>query len=234
MTPSTAAPQERAHTLPLVLLVLAQVVLFMIPLIVLGSAIGWPASLRLPAAEALPLIAAKAEAVQLGYWGYLVTAVAMVPLAVALRRHFASRGANGMINDTMVAFGVAAAILKTLGIVRWLTAMPMLALAHGNAADPGRRAAVETAYAALNGYAGSVGELLGVQLVSGLWMILVGVLLARTDRRAVGIAGAVVGAGFAANALRSAVPALEVLSAVMPPVGLAWLLWLAVALWRSR
>ena len=229
MTPSTAAPQARAHALPLVLLVLAQVVLFMIPLVVLGSAIGWPASLRLPAAEALPLIAAKADAVQLGYWGYLATARGDGP-AWRWRCAVTSQPAaeDGLVNDTMAAFGVAAAILKTLGIVRWLVAMPMLALAHGNAADPSRRAAVETAYGALNGYAGSVGELLGVQLVSGLWLILVGALLARTDRRAVGVAGALVGAGFVANALRSALPALEVLSAVMPPIGLAWLLWLAV------
>lgn len=234
MTPSTAAPPARAHALPLVLLVLAQVVLFMIPLIVLGSAIGWPASLRLPAVEALPLIAANGGAVQVGYWGYLVTAVAMVPLAMALRRHFASRGADGLVNDTMAAFGVAAAVLKTLGIVRWLMAMPILAMAHGGTTDPSRRAAVETAYTALNGYAGSVGELLGVQLVSGLWLVLLGTLLARTGRRPVGVAGVLVGAGFAANALRSALPGLEVLSAIMPPVGLAWLLWLAVALWRSR
>ncbi len=82
-----AAPISRAETHALVLLLLAQVVLFLIPLIVLGQAIGWPASLRLPAAEALPLIARNANAVQIGYWGYLLTATAMIPLVLALHRH---------------------------------------------------------------------------------------------------------------------------------------------------
>lgn len=234
MSASIAAPMARARKLPLVLLVLAQVALFMIPLLVLGSAIGWPASLRLPASEALPLIARNALAVQVGYWGYLVTVLAVIPLALALRRFFAERGADGLTNDTMAAFGIAGAVLKTLGIVRWLVAMPTLAVAHGNSQDPAGRAAIETAYAALNGYAGSVGELLGVQLVSGVWLFLTGALLARIGQRSVGLAGALVGAGFVANALRSAVPALEMLSAVMPPLGLAWLLWLAAALWRAR
>lgn len=233
-TATGAAPTTRAQTLPLVMLVLAQVVIFMIPLVVLGSAIGWPASLRLPASEALPLIAANAIAVQVGYWGYLLTAVAMVPLAMALHRRFAAHGAGGLANDTMAAFGVAAAVLKTLGIVRWLIAMPGLATLHAGTQDQTRRAAAETVYGALNGYAGSVGELLGVQLFSGLWVVLVGALLQRAGQRAVGLAGMLVGAGFAANAMRSAVPALEVLSAVMPPIGLAWLVWLAVSLWRAR
>ena len=233
-TATGAAPTTRAQTLLLVLLVLAQVVIFMIPLVVLGSAIGWPASLRLPAGEALPLIAANATAVQAGYWGYLLTAVAMVPLALALHRRFAGRGAGGLANDTMAALGVAAAVLKTLGIVRWLIAMPGLAMLHAGTQDQTRRAAVETVYIALNGYAGSVGELLGVQLFSGLWFALVGALLRRTGQRAVGLGGIVVGAGFAANALRSALPTLEALSAVMPPIGLAWLVWLAVSLWRAR
>ena len=47
-------PMTRAETIALVLLTLSQLVLFLIPVIVLGQAIGWPASLRLPANQALP------------------------------------------------------------------------------------------------------------------------------------------------------------------------------------
>ena len=42
---------------------------------VLGQAIGWPASLRLPATEVLPLIAGQANAVLVGYGAYLTVSL---------------------------------------------------------------------------------------------------------------------------------------------------------------
>jgi hypothetical protein len=228
----TPATQTRAHRAALVALILAQVVVFMIPINVLGRAIGWPASLRLPPAEALPLIAANAAAVQIGYWGYLVTAAAMVPLVLALRRFAVARGVDGLLVDAMAAFGVAAAVLKTLGIVRWLAAMPALASAHAGSADPAMRAAIEVSYLALNGYAGSVGELLGVQLISGLWLLALGVVLIRTGLRLSGGLALAVGLGFGLTALRTLAPPFALLQAVMPPLGLAWFLLLAVAVCR--
>lgn len=233
-TASRAAPMTRAETLSLVVLALAQVVLFLVPLIVLGQAIGWPASLRLPAGDALPLIARNATAVQIGYWGYLLTATAMVPLALALRRFAQAHGIGSLLADSMAAFGIAAAILKTLGIVRWLIAMPSLATLHGSATDLAIRSAIEVNYVALNGYAGSVGELLGVQLFSGLWLVLVGMVLYRAGLRLNGIAGTVIGAGFAITALRTIVPAVDVLGVILPPLGLGWFLVLAGTLWRWR
>lgn len=233
-TASPAAMMTRAETLTLVLLVLAQVILFLIPLIVLGQAIGWPASLRLPAGDALPLIAHSATAVQIGYWGYLLTATAMVPLALALRRFAHAHGVRSLLVDTMAAFGIAAAILKTLGIVRWLMAMPSLAILHGSASDPAIRSAIEVNYVALNGYAGGVGELLGVQLFSGIWLVLVGMVLYRAGLRLNGMAGTVIGAGFAITAMRTIVPAVDGLGVILPPIGLGWFLLLAGTLWRSR
>ncbi len=233
-TASSAAPMTRAETSALVLLTLAQVVLFLVPIIVLGQAIGWPASLRLPANEALPLIASKATAVQVGYWGYLLTAVAMVPFVIALRRYALAHGAGGMLTDTMAVLGVAAAVLKTLGIVRWLIAMPALSEFHAGTADPAIRLMIEVSYLALNGYAGSVGELLGVQLFSGLWLILLGLILRRTGLRLHAIASMLLGFGFACTALRTVVPELNMLGAIMPPMALVWLLALAMTFWRMR
>lgn len=231
-TATTAAPMTRADMLTLVLLVAAQVVLFLIPLIVLGRAIGWPASLRLPAGEALPLIARHATAVQIGYWGYLLTATAMVPLALALRHFAQAHGVRGGLPDVMAAMGVAAAVLKTLGIVRWLIAMPNLAMLHAGTNDPIIRAAVEVGYVALNGYAGAVGELLGVQLFSGIWLMLVGTMLLRAKLCVNGLAGLAIGAGFATTALRTFVPAFEILGAIVPPLALGWFVALAVTLAR--
>lgn len=231
---SKAASISRAETHALVLLLLAQVVLFLIPLIVLGQAIGWPASLRLPAAEALPLIARNANAVQIGYWGYLLTATAMIPLVLALHRHARAQGVSGLMLDAMAAFGIAAAVLKTLGIVRWLIAMPALAQAHSATADPALRQALEIGYLALNSYAGSVGELLGVQWLSGLWLILLGIVLARAGLRRNGLASALLGLGFASLAFRTLVPPLEILMAILPPLGLGWFLVLALTIGRQR
>lgn len=234
MTTATfAAPMPRAAAPALVLLLVAQVVLFMIPLIVLGQAIGWPASLRLSAAEALPLIAQQSLAVQIGYWGYLATVVALVPLVMALRQLAHAHGVQGLAVDTMTGFGLAAAVLKSLGIVRWLIAMPKLAVMHSGA-DPALRASIEVGYELLNAYGGSIGELLGVQLFSGFWLISLGVVLGRIGLRLNGWAAIAIGAGFAAAALRTLVPAMEILQSAMPPVILLWLLVLAATIWRSR
>ena len=232
-TATLAAPMRRAATPTLVLLLVAQVVLFMIPLIVLGQAIGWPASLRLSAAEALPLIARQSLAVQIGYWGYLATVVALVPLVMALRQLAHDHGVTGFAVDTMTGFGLAAAVLKSLGIVRWLIAMPKLATLYADG-DPTLRASIEVGYELLNAYGGSIGELLGVQLFSGFWLIALGMVLGRIGLRLNGWAAIAIGAGFVAAALRTLVPALEILQSVMPPITLLWLLGLAATVWRSR
>jgi hypothetical protein len=232
LAPRMPATPSRTDRLTLVALILAQVVLFMIPLVVLGRAIGWPASLGLPPAQALPLIAANAAAMQIGYWGYMLTAVAMVPLVLALRRFAIARGVDGLLVDAMTAFGVAAAVLKTLGIVRWLVAMPALAALHAGSADPMLRSGIEVSYLALNGYAGAVGELLGVQLFSGLWLLALGLVLIRTGLRISGALALAVGLGFGLTALRTLAPPLAVLQSLMPAFGLAWLLQFAVAVWR--
>ncbi len=231
---SPATPMTRAETTVLVGLTLSQVILFLVPLIILGHAIGWPASLRLPAGQALPLIAQHAMAVQIGYWGYLLTVVAMVPFVLALRRLAQAQGIVGLLPDSMVAFGLLAALLKSLGIVRWLVAMPELARLHASTSDATLRAAVEANYVAINGYAGSVGELLGVQLFSGLWLILLGLILRSARMPINAIASLVLGCGFLATAFRTLMPELNVLAAFVPPLALLWLLALSATFWRHR
>ncbi len=228
-----SSPMTRTETQSLVLLTLGQVVLFLIPLVVLGQAIGWPASLRLPASEALPLIAAKAVFVQIGYWGYLLTAVAMVPFVIALRHLAATHGASGLLVDTMAAFGISAAVLKTLGIVRWLIGMPALADLYASTSDLTTRAMVEVSYVTLNSYAGSVGELLGVQLLSGLWLLLLGLVFRQIGFRLNGLAAIGLGLGFAMASLRTIEPALGLVGASLPPIALVWLLALALTVWRK-
>jgi len=217
---------------PLIVLALLQTGLFLVPMIALGHAIGWPASLRLPASEVLPLIAREATAVQIGYWAYLLTSVALVPLAVALRSFAHANGLRGMMVDTAVALGAAAGILKMLGIVRWLVAMPTLADLYGTTSDPMKKAAIEMSYIALNGYAGAVGELLGVQLVSGIWLVLTGIILERIGMRWIGVAGLLIGTLFVATCARTLMPEAAMLQSIAVPLALLWFPALAIAIWR--
>jgi hypothetical protein len=213
---------------------LVQAGLFAVPLIVLGRAIGWPASLRLPASDALPLIAREALAVQIGYWAYLLTALAMIPLAVALRAHAHSKGVRGLLVDTAALLGATAGVFKMLGIVRWLIAMPGLATSYMAANDSVTKAVIETSYTMLNGYAGAVGELLGVQLTSGVWLMTTGVILMRTGLRWTGIAGLLIGVLFLVTCARTVLPQLAILQAVAPPMAVLWFPMLAIAVWRKR
>jgi hypothetical protein len=217
---------------PLIGLALLQSGLFLVPLIVLGQAIGWPASSRLSANEALPLISRAAGALHMGYWGYLLTALAAIPLAVALRNYAHSKGVRGLVVDTALALGAAAAVFKMLGIVRWLTAMPSLAEQYVLAKDPATKATIEIMYTTLNGYAGGVGELLGVQLVSGAWLMLTGFVLVKCGLRWTGVAGALIGALFVVTCARTFLPQASVLQAIVPPLAMSLFPALAFAVWR--
>jgi hypothetical protein len=180
------------------------------------------------------LIHREALSLQICYWGYLLTSVALIPLAVALRRYANANGVAGLLVDATLYIGVAAGVLKTLGIVRWLIAMPALASLHETTADPVVRSAVEVSYLALNGYTGSVGELLGVQLFSGLWLLGTGLVLGRIGFRAISIAGMLIGVGFLLNAMRTIVPGLEQLQAYVIPIALLWFPAVAFAIWRKN
>lgn len=214
-------------------LALLQTALFAVPLVVLGRAIGWPASLRLPAAEALPLIAAQADAVLLGYGAYLAVSLALIPLAFILRDWLATRGVVGWRADAIAFIGAGAGLFKTLGIVRWLSVMPVLAGEFQRTADPVARQVVAMTYAAMNSYAGAVGELLGVQILSGLWLLGIGQALFSIGKVWLGFAGLLCGALFLGAALRLAWPEAAAIQSVAAPLALVWFVMLAAMLWRE-
>lgn len=236
--PMTLGPRDRpgqpvgANSRALSCLAILQAGLFLVPLVVLGNAIGWPASLRLPAAQALPLFAREALAVQIGYWSYMLTALAMIPLAVALRAHAHSKGVHGLMVDTAAVLGAAAGFFKMLGIVRWLVAMPALATACVSTTDLATKAAIDLSYTMLNGYAGAIGELLGVQLVSGIWLMRTGIILMHSGLRWTGGGAVAIGTLFVAACARTFVPQAAILQAIAPPLALFWFLMLAFAVWR--
>jgi hypothetical protein len=157
-----------------VLLVFEALLLF-VPVIILGGAINWPASLNEPPSVVLPLIAQQADAVRIGYLIYLAYSILFWPLALLTARVVVDGETLSPMLRIAAGFGIASAVARTLGIIRWLVAMPGLAVIYNdpNATEAARTAA-EVAYRALNDYGGSVGELLGVSLFAALWLALLG------------------------------------------------------------
>lgn len=225
------------YRLTAVLLVM-EVILQLVPVIVLGSAIGWPASLDEPASVNLPLILERQGAVILGYGSYLLYSILILPLAFLLYFVLKERGASSPLLAIAVGFGVISALARSLGIVRWLFMMPVLADIY---LDPqtsdATRQTVSVVYDVFNAYAGGVGEILGVGLFAAALFGLVSLAMIRSASfpSPIGYAGLAVAALLATGILE--VFGLDIGPFV--PVSVTalqlWMLALAVVLFfRSR
>ncbi len=144
------------------ILLIAAAVLSFLPIAILGPAIGWPASLRSPAAQQLTAIAAAPAAVALGYGVYLLYSVLVLPVMVFLAWRCSGSLAKP-IAVLVVAFAAISVVARSIGILRWLTVMPAMAQQHA-AADPAGKQVLETVFTAVTTYGGGIGELLGVSL----------------------------------------------------------------------
>ncbi len=97
----------------------------LVPLIVLGNAIGWPASLGEPASVNLPAIHEHAGVVQFGYFVYLIYSILILPLTIVFYQLLiVNEDPFHPILLTALGFGIASTIFRALGIIRWFTVMP--------------------------------------------------------------------------------------------------------------
>jgi Domain of unknown function (DUF4386) len=174
------APQKSLYTIAGWLLI-AESLLIFVPLTVLGSAINWPKSLSDPADKILPLLVENASAVRFGYLVYLVYSILFWAIASLTTQVLSNDEPDSIWLRVANGFGIASAVARCLGIIRWLVAMPVLATVY---TDPtistGTRESIAVVYRALNDYAGSVGEVLGVSLFAGLWLAIVSVRILQT------------------------------------------------------
>jgi hypothetical protein len=199
-----------------------EAVLSFLPLLILGPAIGWPASLRHPADAQLLAIAAKPDAVRWGYSIYLLYSVLIAPVAVLVAARVC--GLRGTFAAMIVSFGALSALARVVGILRWLTVMPVMAGAYATS-DASARAMIETVFIALNSYGGGIGELLGVALFGGLWLLLAMIAALRTAA----LPRWLVGFGILAAALQLALCLPTVGIAITVPIAAAvtvFALWL--------
>ena len=160
--PAHANPSAASRSTGLGVLLIADALLSFAPVAILGAAIGWPASLGKPAAEQLTAIAAAPGGVALGYAVYLLYSILVAPVMIGL----AARTFGGLgqpLGATVAAFGALSALARSIGILRWLTVMPVLATAHATA-DPALRTQIEWLFTGLTKYGGGIGEVLGVSV----------------------------------------------------------------------
>lgn len=165
----------------------AQGLLLFVPLIVLGAAVDWPASLSDPASIALPRLADNEGAVRFGYAVYLLYSVLFAVTITLLARLVEGELVPG-VRRLVIGFAVASAVARSIGIVRWLGPMPELAESYSIAADDAQRYAIARVYDALNSYGGTIGEVLGVGLFAAvsIGLLSVGLLRSRTMPRWIG------------------------------------------------
>jgi Domain of unknown function (DUF4386) len=231
-TSNSQASSATGHSLSLGLLLIFVALLSFAPVAILGAAIGWPASLRNPAAQQLGAIAANADAVALGYGVYLLYSVLIAPVMVML----AGRVFGGFHRPVAVCVAVFAglsALARSIGILRWLTVMPELATAHAKA-DPAGRATVELMFNAVHSYGGGIGEILGV----GLFMALAVCMLSMAAWREGSMPKWLAGLGLASAALLASMLLPVLLIPIKVPVAIVvtvLTVWMAaVGVWALR
>jgi hypothetical protein len=200
------------------------------PMAILGPAIGWPASLRLPAATQLLAIGKAPDAVAWGYSVYLVYSLLIAPLFVALAARLCvdANGRFGAAGHMVVAWVAMSVLARCMGILRWLTVMPQLASQHAQS-DAGTQAVIERVFAALNTYGGGIGELLGVSIFMAMALLTLCYSAWRQQRMPLVLAAAGVVSALLLLGMLWRVPV-----AVAVTVLTLWTMAVSVWLWRSR
>lgn len=150
---------------------LMQGLLLFIPLVVLGAAIEWPASLDDPAAIALPRLLAEESAVRFGYIAYLIYSILFV-VTITLLTKIISGNAMQNLLSLILGFALISTFARSIGIIRWLDPMPQLAQSWELATTDAQRHAISINFDALNSYGGTIGEVLGVSIFASVSIML--------------------------------------------------------------
>ena len=181
--PNPMSSEKSAFIVGGVVLVV-QFLLMLTTVQILSRAIDWPASLGDPAAVTLPRLLTHSGSVMLGYSCYLLVALAIIPATAALN---AALRVSPAIGNLTMGLATLSAVAKTLGIGRWLLAMPQLAQAY--VAPDADKAGITLIFNMLNDYAGGMGEVIGVALASGLWTLVIATMVFRSGLRGARLAG---------------------------------------------
>jgi hypothetical protein len=142
----------------------------------LGRRFDYPDILRRPTEEIFSRFQAGGVTLKLLWYGFMLTAVLLIPLAVLLGQVLARDGLE--IVPVATTIGVLAGVVQFLGLARWPFLVPELARVHADpASSQATREATTIAFESFHRYLGvGVGECLGY-LLTGAWTVLVAVAM---------------------------------------------------------
>jgi hypothetical protein len=215
----------------LAIALIALPVLFNVFYFALIARFSYPGILREPTAEILKRFTAGGTGLVLLWWGFAMSAVAFIPVAVLARQLVADE----TLRTAVVSVGVLAGLVQALGLLRWVFLVPHLARESAAGAD------VDLVFQAFHRYLGvAVGEHLGY-LSTGAFTILLSVGAWAVLPLWLSIPGLVIGAMLVIGALEFVGPFEREgwkIAGIMVPVGYTlwsvWLLAMGVVLLVSR
>ncbi|MFL6047361.1 MAG: DUF4386 domain-containing protein [Propionibacteriaceae bacterium] len=200
----------------------------------LGRRFDYPDILRSPTEEVLSRFQAGGVSLKLLWYGFMLTAVLLAPLAVLLGQVLARDGLA--IVPTATVVGVLAAVVQFFGVARWPFLVPILARKYDDpAASEATREATVVVFESFHTYLGvAIGECLGY-LFTGAWTVLVGtaMLQSSTFDAWLGWPGIAIGLALLLGSLEFVGPFEEKgwkpAGTIVPIAYIAWSLWLVVS-----
>ena len=158
------------------LLLIALPIAFNLFFYLLGRSFSYPDILRQPTAEILQRFQAGGTPLRLIWHGFALTAVALAPLAVLMGQILAPDGSA--IVPVATVFGVLAAVVQFLGLIRWSYLVPYLARTYADpTATEATQDAVTVVFQSFHRTLGvAIGEHLGY-LFTGIWTVLIGIAM---------------------------------------------------------
>jgi hypothetical protein len=210
-----------------VLLILTPIV-FNVFFTLLSVTFEYPDILREPTGYVLRHFDAGGSGLVAIWYGFMLTAVLFVPLAVLVHKVLAREDTPYMAVAT--AFGVVAGVVQFLGLVRWPFLVPYLADTYLDPASSGAtRESVAVVFQTFNQYAGvAVGEHLGY-LFTGLWTVLVALAMFGSPlpfRRWLALLGVVSAVGVLVGTLEPV--GFEPAADIVVVGYILWSIWLAL------
>jgi hypothetical protein len=197
----------------------------------LARRFDYPDILRSPTAEILSRFQAGGVRLKLLWYGFMLTAALLAPLAVLLGQVLARDGLAVVPTATVV--GVLAALVQFLGLARWPFLVPAFARKYDDpASSEAMREATVVVFESFHRYLGvAIGECLGY-LFTGAWTVLVSVAMLQSSAFEPWLAwpGIAVGLFLVVGSLefvgRFEEKGWKLAGAIVPIAYIAWSLWL--------
>ena len=201
--------------------------------LLLGRVFDYPGILRSPVGTILSRFHAGGTRLKLLWYGFMLTAAMLAPLAVLLGQVLARDGLE--IVPVAITVGVLAAVVQFLGLARWPFLVPALARTYEDPnSSPAAREATAVVFDSFHRYLGvAVGECLGY-LFTGAWTLLLATAMLQSSSFDDWLAwpGILVGALLIIGSFefvgRSEEHGWKPAGTIVPIAYTAWSLWLLV------